>query len=204
MTEELKPIPCPFCGVKVTGDMKLFFHKKNDCIFSEWQFEEPDVGNKWNRRAPQPQKADEALMRQALEALNFGVIPSEKARQAIEALRTRLSAAPSPAVEAMPKGHALMLASRLRDNADIDEAEGGNPLVMRLERDAAAELERLAALVGVPPEKAATIPQFEGCAVCGNKIGKPHERAMCREKYEAGWLVNIGDAPRDQAIKGKT
>jgi hypothetical protein len=50
------------------------------------------------------------------------------------------------------------LPQRLRDNADIDEAEGGNPAVIKLERDAADHIEQLRAALSQSPAAEAVVP----------------------------------------------
>ncbi len=53
-------LPCAFCGEHLIGEVddecNFHTHPKNDCFFSEWEFDRLDYAQ-WNRRAPAPQAA---------------------------------------------------------------------------------------------------------------------------------------------------
>jgi hypothetical protein len=51
MSDRLKP--CPFCGAQLQGEIddgaQFHTHPKNDCWFSEYEFDQINI-EQWNRR----------------------------------------------------------------------------------------------------------------------------------------------------------
>ncbi|QKQ46788.1 hypothetical protein [Achromobacter denitrificans] len=98
---------------------------------------------------------------------------------------------PAPTSHPIPTGATGEddIVQRLRDNADLDAAEDGNPAVIRLEREAANEIERLRRALSDAPAAGdalavklpAKLPKFEGSG------GEYPSSESYQEGYAEGW-----------------
>lgn len=107
-SDEVKLLPCPFCGVNITeqirsylGDDLFWCHPPNDCIIAGKRFA-ASIGDKWNTRPNTATPADDVVERvaRAIKPALFREYPNGKSaahEEARRCARAALAALP-PAV----------------------------------------------------------------------------------------------------------